>query len=1488
MRVAIGAGCLIAVAAIAVGAPAPALASEEHCPDTRGNSAVVDWGINSVEQVGAGFGSDFENAPQAVAGLSGVTQVKSGFKFGLALLGNCTLRSWGSNSKGQLGNDTQQTQAHPVTVAGLSEVKEIAVANAHAMALLYNGTVWTWGASEFGERGNREKGWERTARQTEEWAVPRDKPIQVPNLTDVKQIAAGGEHDYALLADGDVMAWGNDEGGQLGIEESGAEEEQCYGETHAITPVQCSAIPRPVQVAELGALTGVERIAAGEEAAYAIRSGGREVLAWGPGAKGQLGNGATKDSSSPVRVSFEPSSPVDEIAAGGQQALARLADGEVYAWGGDASGQLGFEAQGEPSETCGHSKGCSTVPAPVITLNHIVALGAGEGVSLALKEEEGAAKVLYSFGASGHYELLGLGDPSLIDTSTPTPVEGLASVAGVSASTTTAVALVESGAGRTPALSVKAAEEELTAFWSVAAESYKVRDRPVGTREFSRTQEGTCKTECSLQLKGLRPQPYEVTLKTPEGKEGAEKTRKIIATPIPPKTWPMNTAEPTIGGSPATETGKLRQGQTLTVSQGSWTNSPTSYAYEWLRCTGLGEAATAEEFGTECEAIAGATGTSYAVQSTDVSRTLIVRVEAKNAAGWSAAVTSAELILASGEESEPPTPTPNTQPKIEGVAVEGEQLTAEHGSWESSPTAYEDKWYRCKSTNEQGIGASCASKPIATGKNYTPVAADDEQWLEVQEKAENPGGWEISTSQAVQIAPPAAPVNVTPPTIDGTIEQGQTLAAHEGTWTNAASKRAWQWLRCEAGGGGCVAIAGASRQTYTLGPEDVGHTIEVGETVENGVGRSQAADSAASAVVPTPPNGPPEPQGVPTITGTTEQGRTLTGHSTTWTNEPKSFAYEWKRCESDGQDCRAIGGASGSSYVLVAADVGKAITLKETASNASGTGVVSSAVTSAVAGAVPVASAPPTIKGNAQEGQALSEYHGTWSGEPSYYSYQWQTCNSSGGECEAISGATGRSYVSTGEDVGGTLRVEEVASNATGHGTGATSTATARIAIAPPVNSSPPTASGTGAEGQTLTAHQGSWSNSPTGRSDQWLRCEESVCRTIEGATKSTYVLTAADVGYSVTVREAAKNAGGWEAADSEGTPVGGSPRPFITHVSPGAGPAAGGTVVTISGGNLAEAETVEFGFTSVRPEIISPSVLKVTAPLGSNGSVDVTVTTPEGTSTIDSASHFTYGPPPSATSVAPFEGPEAGGTEVTITGTNLEEATDVKFGSSDARSFGVQSSTSVTAVAPAGTGTVGVTVKTPYGTTTSGGNEQFTYVRTGAAPVVSKLSAKKGPAGGTTKLMITGTGFTDASSVDFGSTSASFTFLSATSIYAEAPPGTAGTVDVTVATPFGTSAPSTKDHFKYEKPTITSVTPAKGLLTGGTMVTVTGTGFAPGEGATELKFGRTPGSYVECIATTECTVIAPAGARLGTVEIRAVAGGKTSAKVPADQYGYD
>lgn len=169
----------------------------------------------------------------------------------------------------------------------------------------------------------------------------------------------------------------------------------------------------------------------------------------------------------------------------------------------------------------------------------------------------------------------------------------------------------------------------------------------------------------------------------------------------------------------------------------------------------------------------------------------------------------------------------------------------------------------------------------------------------------------------------------------------------------------------------------------------------------------------------------------------------------------------------------------------------------------------------------------------------------------------------------------------------------------------------------------------------------------------------------------------------------------------------------------------------------------------------------------------------------------------PTVTEVQPHEGPVTGGTKVTITGAEFTGTEEVKFGSTEAKSFSVASATSITAESPAGSsGTVDVTVLTPAGKSATSAADQFTYM---AQPTVTKVAPHTGAAKGKTKVTITGANFTGATEVKFASNEAqSFSVGSATSITAHSPAGS-GTVDVTVTTAAGKSATSTADHFTYK-----------------------------------------------------------------------------------------
>lgn len=174
----------------------------------------------------------------------------------------------------------------------------------------------------------------------------------------------------------------------------------------------------------------------------------------------------------------------------------------------------------------------------------------------------------------------------------------------------------------------------------------------------------------------------------------------------------------------------------------------------------------------------------------------------------------------------------------------------------------------------------------------------------------------------------------------------------------------------------------------------------------------------------------------------------------------------------------------------------------------------------------------------------------------------------------------------------------------------------------------------------------------------------------------------------------------------------------------------------------------------------------------------------------------------PVVASISPTSGPAAGGTTVTIAGGSFSTATAVRFGAVNATSFVINSSERITAVAPAGTGTVDVTVTNPSGTSSASPVDRYTYVA--SAPTVTSISPTAGPTSGGTTVIITGTGLTAATAVTFGATPATgFTVNSSTQITATSPAGT-GTVDITVTTAVGTSATSAADRFTFAAVTTT------------------------------------------------------------------------------------
>ena len=351
---------------------------------------------------------------------------------------------------------------------------------------------------------------------------------------------------------------------------------------------------------------------------------------------------------------------------------------------------------------------------------------------------------------------------------------------------------------------------------------------------------------------------------------------------------------------------------------------------------------------------------------------------------------------------------------------------------------------------------------------------------------------------------------------------------------------------------------------------------------------------------------------------------------------------------------------------------------------------------------------------------------------------------------------------------------------------------------------------------------------------------------------------------------------------------------PYIAQVSgpltlngQAAGYTAGGDTVDITGNDLDGATAVYFGNAPAASfgydaygDIVAVS------PPGVVGTVDITVTTPVGTSDISPADEYTYVEAPVVSSVSPSLGPLGGGTQVTISGSGLANATGLNFGSLQTYGFTITSDTDtqIVATTPAySAGTFDVTVVTQYGTSAISPADQFSYE---GPPVISGQNVASGSVYGGTLVTISGVSLS-AATVDFGSNAA--TVLSGLSsdsqlvvLSPEASGDAAGPVDVTVTTSYGTATET--NGFTYAlPPAVTSIFQSTGPTTGGTDVTIYGTNLA---GASAVDFGGVPSAYVSENGDGSLTAVSPAG-EPSTVDVTVVAPGGTTPTLPADQFTY-
>jgi hypothetical protein len=553
-------------------------------------------------------------------------------------------------------------------------------------------------------------------------------------------------------------------------------------------------------------------------------------------------------------------------------------------------------------------------------------------------------------------------------------------------------------------------------------------------------------------------------------------------------------------------TGGSRVGDTLTSTDGAWSPAAESFAHQWQRRVGGGTYTD----------IAGATARTYILVAGDAGATVRVKVTATNDDGTGVGYSAATATVVA-----PPVP-PSTIDAPTGTLQDTETLSIAPGTWTPTTATFTYQWLRCPS----GATTLGGCVIVSSGQNYTVSGNDVGHAMTVRVTATAAGVSTVATSTFTSDVAGRALTLTSAPTIQGTVQVAQTVRALPAVWTVPTQSEKYQWRRCDADGADCVDIPGAGLQTYKITVADKDHTLVVHE-IATSPGRSATATSAASTVADQPL---PVASILPAVSGTAARAANLQATRGSWAHGPTHYAYAWMRCDSAGDDCAAIPGATRTNYALQAADVGSTVTMAVTATNTEGSTVAVAVPTSVVAAVLPqVATVGPVI-GTLQVPKTLQVIRPTWHTTiDTRYGYQWQRCNTTGVTCVDIAGARNLSYRLQTADARARLRVVTVASNVDGSTTVAT--APTGFQVTPRL-----TVQGRADVGKTLTLTPGTWSASTEIDTKvlQFWRCNPR-CNALSTDGAGAYVLDDADAGAMMRGSETATGPGGstvaWAAA---------------------------------------------------------------------------------------------------------------------------------------------------------------------------------------------------------------------------------------------------------------------------------------------------------------------------------------------------------------------
>jgi alpha-tubulin suppressor-like RCC1 family protein len=342
------------------------------------DSTVWVWGSNVYYQLGNGTTSAHPNPyPVQVKGIAGIVAVSAGNSHSMALRKDGTIWIWGENRFGELGDGTTITRSSPKQLQGLNNIIAIGASQFFSMALKDDGTVWAWGNNQYGQLGDGT-------------STDRYTPVKVTGLSNINGISVGIYHVVALKADSTVWAWGINNEGQLG-----------NGTTNGYNPN-----PVPAKVSGISGVTGV---AAGSLHSMALKADST-VWAWGGNDVGELGNGDSLKSLSPVPAINL--TKIVAIASRSSHSIALKDDGTIWMWGQNPHGQLGNNTfSGDLA---------NPIPLQVPGLNNITHITTGDYFTMVVQNDD----ILWTWGG-GFLQMGQLGDGTLENRPFPTQIMSL-------------------------------------------------------------------------------------------------------------------------------------------------------------------------------------------------------------------------------------------------------------------------------------------------------------------------------------------------------------------------------------------------------------------------------------------------------------------------------------------------------------------------------------------------------------------------------------------------------------------------------------------------------------------------------------------------------------------------------------------------------------------------------------------------------------------------------------------------------------------------------------------------------------------------------------------------------------------------------------------------------------------------------------------------------------------------------------------------------